>query len=159
MMLTLRGFIELYRCFSAATLKRMVFTLICFSGLLGNALWMVRYHPYQNVYFNMFAGNDRAKRFDVDYWGLSGRTALEMILKNDNRSLIKVFPDGLLNVDAHLKMLDSEYRNRFEIMESADSADYVITTFRGDELANQFSPYLTIDVDNESIYSIYRRTN
>lgn len=163
-MLALRGFTDLFRYFYTNKLKRVAFTLICCSVMLGNAFWMVRYHPFQNVYFNIFAGHERARRFDIDYWGLSGRTALEMILKNDSRHLIRVFPDGLLNIVAHTKMLDPEYRNRFEITESLDSADYVITTYRDaslddDAFFKYFSPYLTIDVDKESILSIYRRSN
>jgi len=48
---------------------------------LGQISWvMIRYHPLQNVYFNRLAGanlGEIRRRFEMDYWGLSQRRALE----------------------------------------------------------------------------------
>ena len=42
---------------------------------------MIKHHPFQNVYFNMLAGKEIEKKFEMDYWGLSNKQALDYILK------------------------------------------------------------------------------
>ena len=68
-----------------ATLFLAAVIVICpiFSGYQ-----MITSHPFQNVYFNMAAGNNAGQLFELDYWGLSFRKALEYIVKNDKRPVI-----------------------------------------------------------------------
>ena len=77
-----------------------VFILIVASSLICTFRVMVRYHPYQNVYFNVLAGRDMKdikKNFELDYWGLSYREALEYIVKNDKNKSIKITRVSLKN--------------------------------------------------------------
>ena len=50
---------------------------------------MIKDHPHQNVYFNFLAGKNIQTKFELDYWGLSNKQALEYILKNDSKNIIK----------------------------------------------------------------------
>lgn len=74
-------------------------------GSLGRvAFFMVRNHPHENVYFNRLAGRDMAsvaKKFEMDYWGLSYKQGLEYLLRIDPSETIKVavdFRPGEFNV-------------------------------------------------------------
>ena len=61
--------------------------------LLSTAYTMVRYHPHQMVYFNILTGLESEYafgNFELDYWGVTSRSALEFILENNNQSTIRV---------------------------------------------------------------------
>ena len=52
---------------------------------------MIIYHPYQNIYFNNFFNKNAQEKFEVDYWGLSGKKFLESILiLEKNKKLVKI---------------------------------------------------------------------
>ena len=57
--------------------------------ILSLALWMVRYHPLQYVYFSI-PSRYVEYRFGLDYWGLSYRQGFEWILKHDTDRYIPV---------------------------------------------------------------------
>ncbi|HVO09413.1 MAG TPA: hypothetical protein VMX54_01555 [Vicinamibacteria bacterium] len=108
------------------------------AGLVGVALdmgataaWMVRAHPYQNVYFNRLAGprDQLGQRFDLDYWGLSCRRLLESVLARDPRPSVPVYtPEKVCEWNARL--LPRGERDRMQFVGSADGADYVVTIHR-----------------------------
>jgi hypothetical protein len=58
--------------------------------LAANVVAIFWLHPFQNVYFNVLAGKDHAVRYEVDYWGLSYRNALEYIAENDPSDSLQV---------------------------------------------------------------------
>ncbi|MPZ56948.1 MAG: hypothetical protein GEU91_10730 [Rhizobiales bacterium] len=59
-----------------------VATAVLGAGLVLPALAMVRLHPYEYTYFNRAAGGmpSAAKRFMLDYWGLSFKQASQALL-------------------------------------------------------------------------------
>jgi hypothetical protein len=90
---------------------------------------MIRYHPLQNVYFNRLAGENLTeirKRFDIDYWGLSQRQALEQLLAIDASPKIRVSAP----TDGNAAILPPESRQRLEFTEP-EAAAYLISFFRG----------------------------
>jgi hypothetical protein len=90
--------------------------------------FMVKYHPHQQVYFNILAGRNVRGSFELDYWGLSYRQGLEYVLRNDSASVINVntanFP-GRLNA----KILKREERERLRFVPLKD-ATYFLGDFR-----------------------------
>jgi hypothetical protein len=54
------------------------------------AWFIVRYHPFQQTYFNMIGRQYAEKDFEKDYWGLSYRNALEYLVANDKSAEIKL---------------------------------------------------------------------
>ena len=54
--------------------------------------WMYANHPLQNLYFNFLAGKNWNSLFEVDYWGLANRTALQKILSQDEGDSITIWP-------------------------------------------------------------------
>ena len=57
---------------------------------IGN--WMYANHPLQNLYFNFLAGKNWNSLFEVDYWGLANRSALQKILSHDQNKSISIWP-------------------------------------------------------------------
>ena len=62
-------------------------------GVLEPVWFMVRYHPYENVYFNILAGNGATlrQRFEMDYWGFSYKQGIDFILANDPGKNIRIY--------------------------------------------------------------------
>ena len=68
------------------------------------------------------------KNFELDYWGLSNKQALELILKNDQRDLIKIGSAGPISLDNSKKILSKNKRNRLLVSQNVD-ADYIINNY------------------------------
>ncbi|MBM3284991.1 MAG: glycosyltransferase family 39 protein, partial [Candidatus Aminicenantes bacterium] len=69
---------------------KIILAAVMLTGLGRVAFFMARYHPHQNVYFNRLAGPDMAsiaKKFEMDYWGLSYKQGLEYLLRVDSAEI------------------------------------------------------------------------
>jgi hypothetical protein len=118
-------------------------------------------HPYQNVYFNFLAGKNLKERFDLDYWGLSNRQALEFILSSDRRVIVPVWSNNFPKLDVAMKSLPFEDRNRLKVVDQLADADYVVNNYRLDPLDYSHNDLFTrikdIYSDNEIIVTVFQR--
>jgi hypothetical protein len=128
-------------------------------NLAGVVYFMVKYHPYQNVYFNKLAGKNMKeikKRFELDYWGLSYRKALEYILRNDKDGAVKVFA---ANLPEHISadILTDEYKDRLICARSIGEAKYFLSNYRWhpDEYPYP-QEYFSIKIGDEKIVVVYK---
>jgi hypothetical protein len=137
------------------------------SGLAG-VLWllvvaeplvfMVRYHPYGNVFFNRLAGHGMKTvrdRFEVDYWGLSYRRGLEYVLRHDARDTISVrLRPG--RVDVSTAILPAAQRRRLRFAARGRDADYLLTNYRwhGAEYQSPREVY-SVRIGDASIMTVY----
>lgn len=101
------------------------------ASTLSATLWMVRWHPHQNLYFNAAAGGAQriSSRFDLDYWGLSCRPILEQVLAADPRPSLAV----LIPTDAcwqNLRLFRPADRNRIHRVPTECEADWVVAHYR-----------------------------
>lgn len=134
------------------------FILLVAFNLIKIAEIMVEYHPHQNVYFNLLAGRDMREaknNFELDYWGLSYRKALEYILKNDRSRIIKIFAAG--SEQANVDILTSDDRKRLVFVENPDEADYFLSNYRWhkDEYSYK-DEYYSIKIDGAKIMVVYK---
>jgi len=104
--------------------------LMFFLPLISLIITMVQMHPYQNVYFNVLAGKDRYKQFDIDYWGLTVKGGLYQILTNDERELISIAANSWVALRLNLWNLKNEDKVRFQVVDQIEDADYVFNNFR-----------------------------
>ena len=129
--------------------------------LLHTAFWMVRAHPLENVYFNALAGRNLKDRFDLDYWGLGNRMALEYILRNDSAPTIVVRADSETPLHSSIEMLTPSERARIREAADGERAAYAIDNYYGprEPVADvaDFELLHQIKVDGEIVLSIYRR--
>ena len=127
-----------------------IFTI--YLGYIG--YWMVANHPNQNIFFNSLTGKDWNTKFDVDYWGLSTRQALEEIARTDNRPKILVYAGSIMSLNDSLKILSPAIRARFEVTSNLDNANYILTNYR-----NELTDYSRQPYSNELIYEINSGNN
>ena len=81
-MVCLFGIHYLWRLARNHSILQMAFKGGILILLLINALWMIKWHPYQYLYFNSLAGN-WAKKYDVDYWAVAYIRPLRKIVDQD----------------------------------------------------------------------------
>jgi hypothetical protein len=79
------------------------------------AMWMWNARPLQGVYFNVLAGKNWKARYDLDYWGVGNREALEYILANDHSPVINVREDSWTPLIFSLLILKSDDRKRIKL--------------------------------------------
>ena len=108
----------------------------------------IRLHPYQNVYFNLLAGNnieDTRENFEIDYWGLSYREGIKYILSADTSSHIIIGSFDLPGED-NIKMFPEKERARVSFTREVELSDYFMTVYR-----NHHDPY-----DAKDVFSVER---
>ena len=77
-------------------LYRMVSVGILLLFFLEPAVWMIRNHPHQTYYFSPLIGgvNGAFKKYEIDYWGISLRPAVEWIaaqkLPSEDTPIIRI---------------------------------------------------------------------
>jgi hypothetical protein len=130
------------------------------AGMANTARTMIADHPYQNVYFNVLAGGIRGAegRFDLDYWGLSYRDALEEILSADRNSRVSVAVytrPGRSNA----AILERDQRRRIQFLDDPYQATYFATHERWDRLSYRASEeFFTVRVDGVRIMLVLKET-
>jgi len=132
------------------------------SGLIYTGMWIMQSHPHQNVYFNMIVGRDIKTKFEVDYWGLSSRQALQQIVDYDKRPIIAVWPGSGLPLKNGKLLLERNDSDRLHVVDKEELADYVITQYRGNLTdygagSRAYKLFYQIEIDNEAIISVFKR--
>lgn len=134
-----------------------IFTI--YLGSIG--YWIVTNHPNQNIFFNSVTGKGWNTKFDVDYWGLSTRQALEEIARTDNRPKILVYAGSVMSLNDSLKILSPAIRARFEVTTHLVDANYILSNYRNELTDYSQSPYslelvYEIKSGDEKVISVYK---
>lgn len=110
-------------------LKHKIVLPVFFILLLGLPLkFIIENHPCEYVYFNALVPKP-GKYFDMDYWGLSYREALEYISEKDKSPQI-TFAAANMPGALNLQILPLETRKRMKFVDDPELADYFIDNFR-----------------------------
>ena len=131
---------------------------------------MIIYHPYQNIYFNSFFNNKAHEKFEVDYWGLSGKKFLEYIIALEkNKKFIKVGTASFLPLERSIKLLDLKDREKIMIVgQNYENADYLYTNFISEVDKNIDDKYKIPDnfniinefiLDNITVYQVFKKNS
>ena len=128
-------------------------------GLAPALSFMIANHPYEHLYFNRLAGRDMQQvkqRFELDYWGLSYREALEHIVRTDRSRMIRVHVANYPGIVNSL-MLNEADQARLRYVPEPGEADYFITNYR---FHPEPYPYpdevYAVKVGNASVASVFR---
>jgi hypothetical protein len=164
LLLATRGWVSLWG-YDSATIRKLALAVVTAIAIVHTASWMWKTHPFQNIYFNAFAGKNLRSRYELDYWGLANRKALEYILENDHSEVIDVRADSATPLVVARKIIDVQDRKRLRVRHSEDRdlARYVVTNYRlvkdpdDAKYAKDYDLFYQIDVDNEIILSVFRR--
>jgi hypothetical protein len=163
LLLAIRGWVALWGNDSVWTIRRSLLSVVTAISIVHTAVWMWKRHPFQNVYFNIFAGTDLRFRYDLDYWGLAYRRALEYIVRNDHSEVLYVRTDGFTSLSAAFNMIDARDKNRLRYTYDQGLSRYVVTNYRlvkdpdDAKYAQDYDLFYQIRVEDEVIVSIFRR--
>ncbi len=133
-------------------------------------------HPLENVYFNSLAGSNWRARYNLDYWGLANRQALEYILQNDSHPEIYISEISAASVAESFRIVAPADRSRLKYIAYSDLPQqgsggtasqldvpvYVFNNYKRlkdpDQLDNNptYQPYYIRQVSGETILSVYR---
>ena len=119
--------------------------------------FMIDNHPHQNVYFNALAGKNLSTirhDFDLDYWGLSYRQALEYILRHDPNRPLNIAVANLPGLFNSYVLPESD-RARLRFIQDPALADYFIGNYRWhpDEYTVG-EPFYSITVDGGAVITV-----
>ena len=132
---------------------------------------MTIYHPYQNIYFNsLLSKKNIHEKFEVDYWGLSGKRFLEEILiLEQDKDIIKIGVASYLPLERSLKLLDQKDRKKIIIVgQDFESADYLYSNFTSEvdkysndkyKIPSNFIKVSEFVVDNIKVYEAFKKKN
>jgi hypothetical protein len=126
------GFLQLIQTIKNPVVLNTVvsFTVVSF---IFTSFFMIKNHPYQNVYFNILAGNNIREKYELDYWGLSYKQGLEYILAHDPSAKVQITSDKSdmdLTPLLNFGIIPAKERNRLEYTYDLKSANYFVTNFR-----------------------------
>ena len=149
--------------------KKLLFNVIIFY-LIFIVYKMIIYHPYQNIYFNIFFNKTVHEKFEVDYWGLSGKKFLEDILiLEKNKNPIIIGSASYVPLERSVKLLDKKDREKIKIVgQEYQNADYLYSNFMSEvdknsndkyKIPNNFSKINEFILDNIKVYEVYKKNN
>ena len=101
---------------------------VCAVGLASAVCWIVRLHPHEHVYFNFLVDRKTPERlrtrFDMEYWAVSHKEALEFLLD--------AHPTGRIPVAGYIaqSMMVLPARDRERFFLSNEFAAYFATDYR-----------------------------
>ena len=160
LMLSIKGMLTLLASLKSAGRTGKVlaplFILTMFLGLIQAAAFMVINHPFQNVYFNGLAGSDLRANWELDYWGLSYRQALEYILRHDRAEQISVY---VANYPGELNqyILKPEDKKRLVVSSGPEGAAYVLSNYRWHREDYPYpNEFYSITVGRAKIMSVFK---
>jgi hypothetical protein len=146
--------------------KKKIFFSFIIILFLPNILWIYQNHPHQNVYFNILVKKEFNKNFEMDYWGISNKSALEFIVKNDSRNKINIFNINTTDLNLSKKILEKFNRDKINVVDSSNNADYIIINYRdwkgntkpdSFNIPLNFKIYNVITVDGVIINTTYKK--
>ncbi len=128
---------------------------------VGSVLYfMVKDHPFQQVYFNRFVSHDKEylrRHYDLEYWGGGFYQGLKHLLAT-RQGEIKINTDlaGSVPYRNNVRMLTEDEKSRINFVDEAH-ADYFITNYRmhPDDFPYPKVEY-SISVFNSTILCIYK---
>jgi hypothetical protein len=125
---------------------------------------MIKDHPYQNVYFNSIGKlfyKPLEKNFEMDYWGLSYRKALEDILATDTAKKISIGTENFAG-ELNLQILPKQDQERIiyvRLFKNPIGVKYFIPDVRDGKILNKRNdtePRIKITNTSGTLLGIYQ---
>jgi hypothetical protein len=112
--------------FSLQSLK-YAFILLLLINTIEIISFLIKYHPHQSVYFNLLAG-DVEKNFERDYYGVSYKKALTLLLEQEKDDTLKIYSKDFIG-KINIMNFRKEDAGRLKFVERIEEADYFSTLF------------------------------
>jgi hypothetical protein len=135
-----------------------VLALLMVIGIASPARWMVKNHPYQNVYFNRLAGPDlrtAQSRFPLDYWGLAYREGLNYLLKKDPAGQIHLYSETVPGLRT-AAIFSTQDGDRLKFAPDLSQATYFVGNYYNTSEAYPFKNEIySVKVGDTKILSVF----
>jgi hypothetical protein len=138
---------------------KFILSLVILASMVNTMNFMIVNHPYQYLYFNRLAGSNMEEiqsNYEMDYWGVSYRKALEYIVQNDPSPLIKIV-ETTNSLKYNASLLKPEDRERLYFCYPSEEPNYLV--IEGKPPSEGYpgtTLFYSIDVNNARIVSVYK---
>jgi len=130
LLISVGGFVKMLHSTFLSVVTKRIFIAFVSATMLWTGVSMVLAHPFQAIYFNFLVGSNWKHKFDVDYWGLSNRKALQWILDHDQRTRLTIADCAYNFLPLSLSILNELDVGRLSFDKDQNNADYLITNYR-----------------------------
>jgi len=146
---------------------KLIVPSLCLLQILSTAVFMVKYHPYQQVYFNELVSHEPEslrENYEIEYWGCSYKQGLEYLLAHVKADTIRVcdyYPErlDLPPIPYNMMILREKDRKRI-LLTDPSKADYFLTNFLKHQEDYPIPDIeYSIKVLNSTILRIYKLNN
>jgi hypothetical protein len=144
--------------------KGQVITAVIVLVVLSPTIFfMIRNHPLQFIHFNLLVDRKTPEhlrsQYELDYWGVAYKQGLEIILRHDTSSRIKISSQNP-PCDLNLELLPDKDRKRF-IFTVIEDSDYFLTNYRWhpqdyEERSLSKKEWKSVTVQNNAVNMIYK---
>ena len=147
--------------------KNNLFLFLVFLFISQIGFTIFKYHPHQNIYFNVLAGKNINQKFEVDYFGISNKQAIEKILFEDKRKQIKISTRSQISLKNSIDIFQNKVKKRI-IITSLKKSDYIIDNqvFWNKKkkkkkmmIPANYKLFYEKKIDETVVYSIYKKQN
>ena len=126
-----------------------------------------KYHPYQSLYFNNLSKNNAQTKFEVDYWGLSGKRFLNDIVQIKKNEKINIGVASWIPLERSLALFDKTLKDKINIVgQDYENADYIFsnnitevnsTINKKYQIPKNFKKIGEFVIEKTLIYEVYKK--
>ena len=131
---------------------------------------MIKYHPFQSLYFNQLIQKTKKKDFEIDYWGLAGNKFLKEILALEGLSKrINIGVASYIPLERSIKLLDDNEKKLINIVgQEYEKAKYIFNNNLSEvnKLKNKkylipsnFKKISYYSINDFIVYELYKKIN
>lgn len=141
-----------------------VLSIVVALSITTTSFFMIKYHPLQNVYFNSLAPKNLTQKFDMDYWGLGYKMAMQKLADEYFEGKKIRIKCANYPCDENYRFLPPKYFEQLELVWTYEEADFFLSNFRRPEEHKKFMdgtfPYQNnaffIEVSKNPVIGVYR---
>lgn len=162
LLLATKGWVVMWSTERTWTRYKISLLVLTTFSVVYTAMWMWKAHPLENVYFNALAGKNVRAGYEMDYWGLGNRKALEYILEHDNSPVITVWADSVTPLAKSVIMLKPEDRRRISVEENKVIPHYLLTNYYGvketdnAKFGREYELFYELKAGDEVVLSVFK---
>ena len=131
---------------------------------------IVKYHPFQSLYFNQLIQKTKKQEFEIDYWGLAGSKFLKEILALENsKERINIGVASYIPLERSIKLLNDDEKKLINIVgQEYKKAKYIfnnnlseVNKLRNKKylIPSNFRKISEYSINEFIVYEIYKKIN
>lgn len=137
-----------------------------------NCLFILKTHPVQNVYFNIFAKEFAMKKLPIDYWGLGNKNSIDILIKKNKNIFLNISTASYSDLN-NIFLSENEagkYSKNLSFngtsKELRIKSNYIFTNFYYDrdpknvekyKIPDSFSSYYKFTINGITVNEIFKR--